>query len=183
MTKAQILKNVAEILRGIAEECKVMSRYAMTQHGINDKIGSDTLTDSNLYNSINVKSNGYGLITILVDGYIDYVQRGRKPRAYDEDGKRSFPWVVALEVLGEWCQRKGLPSDNTTIYFIRKSIIEKGIRPRPIFETFDGLWTNPLNGNDVVMEDLSDKYWDDWADELFEAITEGIDYEFQNNKE
>lgn len=174
MTKAQILKNVAEILKGIAEECKAMSRYAMSQHGINDKVGSDTLTNSNIYNSIEVKvDTNNALITILVDGYIDYIQGGRRPN-------KPFPWHIALEVLADWCQSKGLPSDNTTIYFIRKSIIEKGISPRPVFEIIEG--TSPSNPNDVVMEDLADKYWDDWADQIFEAITEGIDYEFQKKE-
>lgn len=180
MTKAQILSNVAEILKGIAEECKAMSRYAMTQHGINDKVGSDTLTNSNIYNSIEVKvDTNNALITILVDGYIDYIQGGRKPN-------KPFPWKLAwgtIEhpgVLVEWASKKGLPTDNTTIYFIWKSIIEKGISPRPVFEIIEG--TSPSNPNDVVMEDLVDKYWDDWADQIFEAITEGIDYEFQNKE-
>ena len=176
MKKGQILKNVQEVIRGIAEECKMLSKAAMTAHGINEKEGVDTLTNSNIYNSIDVKYDlDNAVITILVDDYIDYIQGGRAPN-------KPFPWEIALDVLAKWCQKRGLPSDNTTIYFIRKSIIEKGIKPRPVFEILDNLWTSPSSTEDVVMEDLTDEYWDDWSEEIFNAVTEDLDYEF-NNKE
>lgn len=173
-SKAEILKNVEEIVRGIAEECKMISKAAITAHGINDKVGSDTLTDSNLYDDLDVKYDmDSEMITILVNPYIDYIQGGRAPN-------KPFPWKLAIEVLAEWCQRKLGASDNTTIYFVWKSIVEKGIKPRPIFDMPDNLWTSPSNANDLVMEDLTDEYWDDWADEIFEAATITLDNYFNN---
>lgn len=172
-SKAEILRNVSEIVKAIADECKMISKYAITAHGINDKVGSDTLTDSNLYRDLGVKYDENGVITILVNDYIDYIQGGRAP------GK-PFPWKLAVEVLAEWCQRKLGASDNSTIYFVWKSIVEKGIKPRPIFDIPDNLWTSPSNANELVMEDLTDEYWDDWADEIFEAVTITLDNYFND---
>lgn len=171
--KAEILKNVEEIIRGIAEECKALSKEAITAHGMNDKVGSDTLTDSNLYNDLEVRYDmDNEAISILVNDYIDYIQGGRAPN-------KPFPWKLAVEVLAEWCQRKLSKSDNTTIYFVWKSIVENGIKPRPIFDIPESLWTSPANPNDLVM-DLIDKYWDDWADEIFEAATMTLDEYFND---
>lgn len=172
--KAEILKNVEGIIRGIAEECKMISKAAITAHGMNDKIGQNTLTDSNLYNDLDVKYDmDNEMITILVNPYIKYIQEGRAPN-------EPFPWKLAVEVLADWCQRKLGASDNTTIYFVWKSIVEKGIKPRPIFDIPDNLWTSPMNPNDLVMEDLTDEYWDDWADEIFEAATITLDEYFND---
>lgn len=173
--KREIMRNVGEIIKGIAEECKELSKYAMTAHGVNDKSGVDTLTNSDIYNSIDVKYDDDGVITILVDDYIDYIQGGRRPNA-------KFPWKLALEVLAEWCQKRLGKSDNTTIYFVWKSIIENGIKPRPIFETLDGLWTSPSNTKDIVMEDLTDKYWDKWSSDIFNAVTEDLEYEMSKKE-
>lgn len=170
--KTEILKNVEEIIKGIAEECKMISKAAITAHGMNDKVnGQDTLTNSNLYDDLEVKYDmDNEAISILVNDYIDYIQGGRKPN-------KPFPWKLAIEVLAEWCQRKLGASDNTTIYFVWKSIVEKGIKPRPIFDLPENLWTSPANPNDLVM-DLIDDYWDDWADEIFEAATMSLDEYF-----
>lgn len=164
--KAEILKNVSEIVKGIAEECKMISKAAITAHGINDKVGSDK--DLEVIYDMDAE-----MITILVNPYIDYIQGGRAPN-------KPFPWKLAVEVLADWCQRKLNKSDNTTIYFVWKSIVEKGIKPRPIFDIPDNLWTSPSNTNDLVMEDLTDEYWDDWADEIFEAATITLDNYFND---
>lgn len=171
--KEEVYKNVEQVVRGIAEECKMLSKAAITAHGFNDKVGSDTLTDSNLYEDLGVKYDmEKELISILVNPYIDYIQGGRAPN-------KPFPWKLAVEVLADWCQRKLGASDNTTIYFVRKSIIEKGIKPRPIFDMPENLWTSPANSNDLVM-DMVDDYWDDWADEIFEAATLSLDDYFSD---
>lgn len=176
--KEEVYKNVEQIVRGIAEECKMLSKAAITAHGFNDKVGSDTLTDSNLYEDLGVKYDMENeLITILVNPYIDYIQGGRRPST--EENPNPFPWKLAVEVLADWCQRKLGASDNTTIYFVRKSILEKGIKPRPIFDMPEDLWTSPANSNDLVM-DMIDDYWDDWADEIFEAATMSLDDYFSD---
>ena len=173
--KAEILKNVEEIVRGIAEECKMISKAAITAHGMNDKVsGQDTLTGSNLYDDLAVRYDmDSEMITILVNPYIKYIQEGRAPN-------EPFPWKLAVEVLADWCQRKLGASDNTTIYFVWKSIVENGIKPRPIFDIPDNLWTSPNNPNGLVMEDLTDEYWDDWGAEIFEAATITLDEYFND---
>lgn len=174
MNKEELIKNVSDTIKSIAEECKMISKAAITAHGFNDKARKDTLTDSNLYNDLTVTEDAEnGVITILVNDYIDYIQGGREPN-------KPFPWEIAVEVLAGWCQRKLGASDNTTIYFVWKSIVENGIKPRPIFDIPDNLWTSPNNPNDLVMEDLTDEYWDDWADEIFEAATIILDDYFND---
>lgn len=165
-----VLSNIQEIVRGIAEECKMLSQTLM-RNAINDKYPSSSLGDSKLYEEMEVKNDDDGLITILVNGYIDYIQGGREPN-------KPFPWRLAWGekgdgVLVKWAESRGIPADNTTIYFIWKSIIEEGIKPRPIFEIPDGLWTQP--NNDEILFDLTDEYWDDWSKQIVDAATANID--------
>lgn len=170
MSTGETFKNVMDIVNGIAQECKMLSLSLMS-NAINDKTGEASLVDSNIYKGLEVDVGAGGdevMINILVADYIDYIQGGRAPNKH-------FPWSIAISVLPEWASRRGIPTDNSTIYFIWKSIIEKGIKPRPIFTIPDGLWTTP--SNDEVLFNMVDDYWDDWANEIFDAaISQIVDW-------
>ena len=56
-----------------------------------------------------------GLITIVVNDYIDYIESGR--------GSGKMP---PTKPIIDWCRRHGIPSDNSTVYLIRRSIGENG---------------------------------------------------------
>lgn len=167
--------DVKEILDGIAAECKLLFKQAITAHGFNDKphAKKDTLTGSKLYEEIETKSDGNGLIEILVNDYIDYIQRGRK--GYGEVPKKdrkpgTFPPV---DVIADWAAEKGITTDNSVVWAICQSIYKNGIKPRPIVEMPENLWTSPNNPNDLFF-DLCDEMWDDWSQQIFDASTEEL---------
>lgn len=160
-----VLSLVKEVINGIAEECKLLTHQSIINHGYNDKPNAmkNTLEGSNLYNSVETKGNEDGLISIMVNGYIDYIESGRPPGIWPP------PHAIA-----EWASEKGITTDNSIIYLICKSIYEEGIRARPIFERVNYKGDAPLNDNDLVF-DLTDEVWDNWNEQLTEAVTANID--------
>lgn len=109
------------------------------------------LQDSNLYKSLKVEVNkNSDIFKILFNDYIEYIEEGRKPKAKK----------VPIRNLIEWCKRKGIKSDNNTVYAIQQSIYLYGIPKRPIF--------NYINKN-------IDLYWNQkWSDDIFKEIINKI---------
>jgi len=125
--------------------------------GINNKTGSNTLADSNLINSLEVIATDDGdlVFDVMMNDYIQYIESGRRKGAK----------LPPPEPIIKWAKRHGIPSDNGTIWAIRKAISRDGIRPRPIFEH--------------VMEELDNKWDNEWSDKLFDQITKIIDEFFK----
>lgn len=158
MALRDTIKKQMEIL---AEDAKEIVRTVMeSEMGINEKTGTNTLIGSNIYNELEAMtdSDNLDIIRILVNDYIDYIEGGRSAG--------TFP---PPSVIANWCQRKGIPSDNRTVYLICRSICENGIAPRPLFEGDNGVWA------------FVDAYIDDWCDMLFNTLTEHLDNYFNNN--
>ena len=121
--------------------------------GMNMKVGKNTLSDSDLYRELSVRSTSDGdlVFDIMLNDYITYIENGRRKGA-------KFP---PIEPIIQWCRKKGLPTDNSTIFLIRRAISRDGIAARPIMaRVFDELYRN----------------WNDgWADHIFNKIMEHID--------
>ena len=127
--------------------------------GINPKTGTNTLKDSNLYKQMDMKVYpDREMVEVLINSYAEYVDMGRMSHAEVKTGNfkpmknSGFP---PLDVLRDWAQRKGIPTDNRTLYLIGRSIAINGIRPRPVFSY---AWRD--------LEDMLPEY----LDKLFEAI-------------
>lgn len=139
-------KDIMEIVRA------VMSSDA----GINRKVMRNTLTDSDIYREINVVATHDGdlVFDLMLNNYLKYIESGRRSGA-------KMPPVKPIE---DWARKHGIPTDNSTIWAIRKAISRDGIASRPIM--------------DYVFIEL-DKMWDArWADELFNKITEDLNKYF-----
>lgn len=93
-----------------------------------------------------------GLITIVVNDYIDYIESGR--------GSGKMP---PTKPIIDWCRRHGIPSDNSTVYLIRRSIGENGIKPRPFIDDW--------------MDDI-DKFIGARMDDLVDIMTRELDKYF-----
>lgn len=150
-------KDIMEIVRA------VMSSNA----GINRKVGYNTLTDSDIYNSLSVVATHDGdlVFDLLINNYINGLDT--KPFGI-EPGRRAGAKMPPVKPIEEWAKKHGIPTDNSTIWAIRKAISRDGISPRPILKY-------------VFME--FDKYWEKgggWADELFNKIMEQIDNFFNS---
>lgn len=120
--------------------------------GINRKVGRNTLIGSDIYKNIQVKATNDGdlVFDILLNDYIQYIESGRRKGA-------KFP---PIEPIVKWARKHGIPTDNSTIFLIRRAISRDGISPRPIM--------------DKVFSEI-DYVWDNgWSDELFNEITKII---------
>lgn len=139
----EIGKDIAKLVREIMD----------SNVGMNMKAGKNTLSDSDLYRELSVRSTSDGdlVFDIMLNDYIQYIENGRRKGA-------KFP---PIEPIIQWCRKKGLPTDNSTIFLIRRAISRDGIAARPIMaRVFDEL----------------DRNWNDgWADHIFNKIMEHID--------
>lgn len=158
MSKEEIVARVASVIADIMTQAKSIVLAVMSSDiGVNNKVGKNTLVDSDIFNSVGVKSDDIEVVTLLVNDYIDYIENGRSAG--------SFP---PPQAIAAWCGRKGLPTDNSTVFLICRSIYEKGIAPRPIFDGSEGVW------------ETIDSVFDAWAEDIFTAITSGLTEWFNN---
>lgn len=144
------LSRVAKIIENdiISIVREIMSANDM----INNKVGKNTIApDSDLFKQIKtkVRNDGDIVFDLMLNDYIVYVENGRRP-----NGK--FP---PIQPIIQWAQKKGIPTDNNTIYAIRYSIAKEGIKPRPImakvFERMDKVWENEWSDriyNEIISE-------------------------------
>ena len=116
---------------------------------INKKVGRNTIIGSDLYKTLQVKATNDGdlVFDILLNDYLTFIESGRRKGAK----------MPPVEPIVKWARKHGIPTDNGTIYLIRRAISRDGIAPRPFM--------------DKVFDDI-DYAWDKaWADELFYELT------------
>lgn len=152
-------QKIFEALSQIAEEAKaVMMSVLASELGVNKKVGRNTLVEGHIFQEVGVDVVDMELINILVNDYIQYIESGRKPG--------SFPPV---SVIAKWAAEKGITTDNRVVWAICQSIYRDGIAPRPLIDANGGFW------------EQIDREWDNWSAKIFEALTEQLDNEFDNN--
>ena len=151
---------ISKIVMEFSKDLMTLVRMVMESNvGINQKIGRNTLTSSEIYKTLSVKATNDGdlIFDIVLNDYLTFIESGRRKGA-------KFPPV---EPIVRWARSRGISTDNSTIFLIRRAISRDGIKPRPIMQ--------------YVLEEV-DKEWNDGlADKLFEKIIEVID-NFFNNK-
>lgn len=108
----------------------------------NNKIGSDIY--KNL--QVNATNDGDLVFDIILNDYLKFIESGRRKGAD----------MPPVEPIIKWAKKHGIPTDNGTIYLIRRAISRDGIAPRPFM--------------DKVFEDIDDVWDKNWADELFDEI-------------
>ena len=145
---------IGKIVMEFSKDLMTLVRMVMESNvGINRKTGSNTLVGSDIYKSLSVKATNDGdlVFDIILNDYITYIESGRRKGA-------KFPPVAPIVA---WARKKGIPTDNSTIYLIRRAISRDGIKPRPFMAH--------------VLEEI-DREWDEQlADELFNKIISEID--------
>ena len=105
-------------------------------------------SSSGIYKNLQVKATNDGdlVFDIILNDYLTFIESGRRKGAD----------MPPVKPIIEWAKKHGIPTDNGTIYLIRRAISRDGIAPRPFM--------------DKVFEDI-DNVWDkNWADELFDEI-------------
>ena len=162
-------RRLKEVFDRIAEECKFIMQLLLESDtvGVNKKVGINTLAASRTHDEIQgINVDDFGIINLLVNEYaVLYVdgngyEWARRPVTIKKD--QNFP---PPDVIAEWCSRVGIPSDNQTVYLICREIWLNGIKARPFIEpTFEEI----------------DNMWDEFADRIFQALTEELDIYFNN---
>ena len=139
--------DINKIYNSIKEDLKALFQLVLEDNrvGTNVKVGINTLASSRLHDEVDVENKG-NIFSIFYNDYLDYIESGRKPHA------RKVP----IDALIDWCRRKGIPSDNKTVYAIRESIYEAGIPSRPFFPIFD--------------KEIDNLWESEWADNIFNEI-------------
>ena len=112
------------------------------QEFASNKIGSDIY--KNL--QVNATNDGDLVFDIILNDYLKFIESGRRKGAD----------MPPVEPIVKWAKKHGIPTDNGTIYLIRRAISRDGIAPRPFM--------------DKVFEDIDDVWDKNWADELFDEI-------------
>lgn len=153
--------DIQPIADALAKEFEDMVRYVMdSEAGINHKVGFNTLSNSNIYRDL--MSSGMlspdGLIVnVFLNDYIYYIENGRRKGAK----------MPPVEPIVRWARSRGISTDNSTIFLIRRAISRDGIKGRPIMER--------------VLELMDENMVNDggWLDRIFEQIIKNVD-EFFN---
>lgn len=151
------MNNVELLAKAFAEDVMNITADIMASSMlVNDKIGRNTISpDSKIFKEMYAKASGNIVIQLLLNDYAQYIESGRKAGS-------KFP---PIQPIVQWAKKRGIPTDNSTIFLIRRAIAEDGIRPRPFMYK--------------VLEAI-DKKWDgEWSSELFNELTKIID-EFFN---
>lgn len=144
---------IGKIVMEFSKDLMQLVRMVMESNvGINVKTGSNTLINSQIYNTLSVKAtnNGDLIFDIILNDYLVYIESGRRKGAK----------MPPVEPIVRWCKQKGIPTDNSTIYLIRRAIARDGIKARPFMAH--------------VMEEM-DREWNGLADEIFNVIMEETD--------
>lgn len=127
--------------------------------GINPKVNRNTLEASNIANTATSTYRDKGgdfIVELLVNDYIQYIESGRRKGA-------KFPPV---EPIIQWCKKNGIPTDNNTVFLIRRAISRDGIKPRALMQyvwqdmdaQMDSIFYDKIL--DYILTDLN-KYFND----------------------
>lgn len=134
--------NLDKILKAIQDDIKEV--FEQSLKNVN-------LEDSNLYRTLKVEVNDTSdIFYVLYNDYLEYIELGRRPRA------RKVP----IDNLRDWAKRKGINTDNATLYAIQQSIFLKGIPSRPILNYVD--------------KNIDLKWDTKWSDDIFNEIISKI---------
>lgn len=149
---------LADVINAMTDDFYQISQLVLDSPvSVNLKSGT-TLKDSELAKTLRVISdNGNGdlIFTILVNDYVDFIESGRRKGAK----------MPPVEPIIRWCKKKGIPSDNNTVWLIRRAISRDGIRPRKIMEE--------------ILDNISKAITDKWLDEIYNSIVESLNKWFE----
>lgn len=143
---------ISKIVMEFSKEIMDIVRVVMESNLLdNHKVGRNTIIGSDIYNNLQVisKNDGDLVFDILLNDYLTYIESGRRKGAK----------MPPVEPIVRWARSRGIPTDNSTIFLIRRAISRDGIQPRPFMAT--------------VMEQI-DLDMPNWYDKIFDEITKLI---------
>ena len=150
------MDNITSLAKAFAEDVMNITADIMASNLMLNKKGINTIApNSDIFKQMYAKASGNIVIQLLLNDYVYYIESGR------EAGKKFPP----IEAIRKWAKKKLGKEDNSTIFLIRRKIVEDGIKPRPFMYK--------------VLDTIYDKWDGEWSYELFNELTKIID-EFFN---
>jgi len=151
--------SVSVIAKAIANDILEIARMILESNNlINNKVGRNTIApDSDLYKDLKVvaRDDGDIVFDLMLNDYLVFIESGRRAGA-------KFPPV---EPIVRWAKKRGIPTDNSTIFLIRRAISRDGISPRPFMS--------------YIFEEMDERWDNEWSDKIFDKIMERIDNFFK----
>ena len=153
---------LAKIIKSFAEDVVEEARKIMSSNiGVNEKTGTNTLKDSNLYKQIDWSFRQEGediIIDTLFNYYITFIEWSRPP---------GYGKMPPIKVIQKWLVRKHIAPLNKNIrsvaFLIARAIQRDGHRGRPVLAT--------------LFKNTDEKWSNEWSYKLFnEIIKELTDY-------
>ena len=135
------MDNITLLAKAFAEDVMNITADIMASSMlVNDKVGFNTIApSSDIFKEMYAKASGNIVIQLLLNDYVQYIESGRKAGS-------KFP---PIQPIVQWAKKRNIPTDNSTIFLIRRAIAEDGIRPRPfmykVLETIDSKWEGELS--------------------------------------
>ena len=135
--------DISKIVTEFTKDIMQLVSAAMEGQDLNNNKSS-----SDIYKNLQVKATNDGdlVFDIILNDYLKFIESGRRKGAD----------MPPVEAIVEWAKKHDIPTDNSTIFLIRRAISRDGIAPRPFM--------------DKVFEDIDDVWDKNWADELFDEI-------------
>ena len=135
--------DISKIVTEFTKDIMQLVSAAMEGQDLNNNKSS-----SDIYKNLQVKATNDGdlVFDIILNDYLKFIESGRRKGAD----------MPPVEAIVEWAKKHDIPTDNSTIFLIRRAISRDGIAPRPFM--------------DKVFEDIDDVWDKNWADELFYEI-------------
>ena len=150
------MDNITLLAKAFAEDVMNITADIMASNLMLNKKGINTIApNSDIFKQMYAKASGNIVIQLLLNDYVQYIESGRKAGS-------KFP---PIQPIVQWAKKRNIPTDNTTIFLIRRKIVEDGIKPRPFMYK--------------VLDTIYDKWDGEWSSELFNELTKIID-EFFN---
>lgn len=143
--------NISKVLQAMAEDILIIMQLILDDNG---------LENSNLKKQLRtmVLENGdSATINLFANHYIYWVDQGRKPTPYPPLER----WSDPVGDIRDWCNRKGIPSDNNTVYSIIKKIHKYGYEGKYFIEDFwkeaeEQTYSNLETLFNAIIKDISD---------------------------
>ena len=165
--------DLKKALQELAVEIKdEIIRRLHSESGINPRTGTNTLVGSNLEKSIDVQALRENTIVFKIADYYQYIVTGWRRTG-------NYPGTINrfLDNILDWVKRKhitlGDMSQNQIVWYLYRRMIVDGreISPRP-FINYD-----PEGDMSKILPFLDD-FFERWADNIFNKITEDLDKYF-----
>ena len=174
--------DLRKALQELANKIKEEIARRISAYGTNSR-GENTLKGSNLEASIDVKVMGDDELVFQIADYYQAVVLGW----HGFTGRYPHTWSKAIDNISKWAIKHGLVGEgknaNQVAYVIFKAIQKRGIQGRP----FLGVDTQagerigePAVGDPSIVLPFLDKFFDEWADKVFEDICKELDNYFNN---